>query len=299
MNSHLKTTLKEVNNFIATHNNPPEDLLENFVMELIVSNLFIPAVKGHNEITFEHMESEVGHQILPLFTDENEYGGTNELIANPISFYAEIILQCEFDGAVINPENESFFLSKDMMEGFLEDEEPDDGALPEPDELKRISQDIKNEKLLKFIRDESNFNRYDELVLILEDSVLLNVVASPEDLSQHAHDGILAALEVGGFNLSVKTSGREKYGLLFTSLDKILETYDRNSDVHHYYQIASMKNLIFYVLMNDMDGIIINPGLEEYYIPRNVLLDIYVNHKEITHNPKFYHAMHYAFLLDE
>ena len=49
--------------------------------------------------------------------------------------------------------------------------------------------------------------------------------------------------------------------------------------------------------MNDLDGIIINPALDDYYVPRNILLDIYCNHKDLIDNPKYRYGLHYAFII--
>ena len=95
MNTHLMTTIKGINNFLNTNNEPPQDLLENLVLELEVSKLYIPAIHEDDHIIFEHLESKEGIKILPLYSSKENYSGDNELTANGISYYADIILKLD------------------------------------------------------------------------------------------------------------------------------------------------------------------------------------------------------------
>ena len=298
-NKHLKSKINEINNFIKTHNNPPKDLYDAFLIELKVSKLYIPGTFGEEEVNFEHLEAENGLMVLPLFTEPEEYSGENELGNFEFSFYAEIIADCGFEGCVINPNTDEIFVSKKFTEDMRVKELPDydEDEIYDAYQLKDLAQSVKNESLVEFIRDDSNFNRFDELIELLSDSVLLNVVSSHEDLSDSAKDGILATLQVGGFNMAVKSEGMEKYGLLFTSLDAIRDTCDTEAGIHYYYQITSFDKILHVLLNHDLDGVIIDPYLNDYYIPRNVLLDIYENHPEIMFNPKYIGATFYSFLL--
>lgn len=295
-NKHLKTKINEISNFTSTHNNPPEDLFDSFVLELKVSKLHIPAVIEGDEIIFEHLESDDGITVLPLFTSPEEYEGDNELRNYEFEFYAEIIADCDFDGAVINPNTDDIFIPRKFTEDLrVKPLGETDDEIYDAYELREIASTVKNEELLSFIRDESNFNNFDGLIEVLSKSVLLNVVSSSTDLSELARDGIITTIEVGGFNLSVKSTLQEKYGLLFTSRDKIADTCDRDAGLHYYCQITSFDRILDFILKNDFDGIIINPYLEDYYVPRNVLLDIYENHPEIMNNPKYMGGTFYAF----
>ena len=298
-NKHLKSKINELINFLDTHNNPPEDLFESFILELKVSKLYIPAVFEGDEVMFEHYESDDGLMVLPLFTSPEEYDGDNELKNYEFEFYAEIIADCDFDGAVINPNSDEIFVAQKTTDTLRV--RPlakfDDDEIFDANELKEIASTVRNEKLLSFIRDESNFNNFDGLIEVLEESVLLNVVSSRTDLNNLARDGIISAIEVGGFNLAVRTNGTEKYAVLFTGLDAITDTCDTDSGIYYYCQVTSHDKILEFVLKNDLDGMVINPSLEDFYIPRNVLLDIYENHPEILSNPKYVEGTYYAFTL--
>jgi hypothetical protein len=294
-NKFLKAKIEEMNNFLKNHTRPPRDLYDSFIMELKVSRLFIAARIGDGEMDFEHYESDDGMVILPLFTQKSQYTGDKELYSYVFSFYTDIVKECEFDGIVINPDDDEFFVSREMLNDVGEEVYVNGESYGAP-ELKEIAFTVKNEELVNFISDDDNFNKYDELIGLISEAVLLNVVSSRKDLSEYARNGTLFTLEVGGFSLSVKTEGREKYALLFTSLDAIKKTCDTDAGVYFYCQITSLDKILDFILGNDLDGVILNPYLENYYVPRNVLLELYANHPEIVKNPKYLEGTYYAFM---
>ena len=297
-NMHLKSKVDEVNNFLRAHNNPPVDLFDELLLELSVSRLYLPGSFGGEEFSFEHLESEEGLMLLPLYTSPDEYSGGSDLESFEFALYAEIINDFGFEGCVINPNSDELFIPGEYTKGLMA------GQLPEADmdeaydaeKLKEIALTVKNEKLASFIRNDSNFNRFDDLISLLADSVLLNVVSSSKDLSQKAEDGIIPTLEAGGFNLTVKSEGLNRYGLLFTDIDAIKRTCDTNAGLYYYCQVTSYDMILAVLLANDLDGVIINPQTDDYYVPRHVLLDIYKNHPEIMHNPKYMGAPYQSFL---
>ena len=298
-NKHLKNKIAEIKNFTDAHNNPPADLYDAFLMELKLSRLYLPADYDHEDVDFEHLESDDGIMILPLYTAPGEYRGENELKNFGFEFFAEIIADCEFNGCVIDPNSDEFFVPSEFTETLRTQPGPDvnEDEIYDAYELKELAATVKNEELVRFIQDDSNFNRFDELIDILSRSALLNVVSSPDDLSEVVRDGILITLEVGGFSLSVKSEGMKKYGLMFTSADAIRQTCDTDAGLHYYYQITSFNKILKYILSNDLEGMIIDPYSNDYYVPRNVLIDIYQNHPEIMHNPKFMGGTFFAFEL--
>ena len=297
-NMHLKSKVDEVNNFLGAHNNPPVDLFDELLLELSVSRLYLPGSFGGEEFSFEHLESEEGLMLLPLYTSPEQYSGDSDLESFEFGLFAEIINDFGFEGCVINPNSDELFIPGEYTKGLMA------GQLPEADmdeaydaeKLKEIALTVKNEKLVNFIRNDSNFNRFDDLISLLADSVLLNVVSSSKDLSQKAEDGIIPTIEAGGFNLTVKSEGLNRYGLLFTDIDAIKRTCDTNAGLYYYCQVTSYDMILAVLLANDLDGVIINPQTDDYYVPRHVLLDIYKNHPEIMHNPKYMGAPYQSFL---
>ena len=296
-NNHLKSKIKDINNFMANNTEPPKDLFDAFVMELGVSKLLIPAVEDDEGVELEHLESDDGLTILPLYTDDEAYDDDKMLLGHHFAFYAEVVKDCEFDGAVINMGTDDMFVPANIMlplsRGY--DDFINDDDIYDPEELREIAFSIKNEELVRFIENESNFNKFSELAEKLSRATLLNVVSGPMDLGELDHDGIVSALAVGGFDLSVKTEGKEKYGLLFTSFDKIESTCDVNAGVNYLVQISSLEKILNYILGNDLDGVILNPFIDDYYIPRNVLVDLYYNHPEAVNDRKYLQGNFFAF----
>ena len=233
-----------------------------------------------------------------MYTSPEQYSGDSDIESFEFALYAEIINDSGFEGCVINPNSDELFIPGEYTKGIMA------GQLPEPDmdeaydaeKLKEIALTVKNEKLVDFIRSDSSFNRFDDLISLLADSVLLNVVSSSKNLSQKVQDGIIPTLEAGGFNLTVKSEGESRYGLLFTDIDAIKRTCDTKAGMHYYCQITSYDMILAVLLANGLDGVIINPQTDDYYVPRHVLLDIYSNHPEIMRNPKYMNAAYNSFI---
>ena len=297
-NRHLKSKVDEVNNFLRAHNNPPEDLFDELLLELEVSRLYLPGSFGGEEFSFEHLESEEGLMLLPLYTSPDEYSGDSDLESFEFGLFAEIIKEFGFEGCVINPNSDELFIPGEFTEGIMARQLPeaDMDEAYSAEELRDIALNVKNEELVNFIRSDSSFNRFDDLISLLAESVLLNVVSSSKELSPKAEDGIIPTLEAGGFNLTVKSEGESRYGLLFTDIDAIKRTCDTEAGMHYYCQITSYDMILAVLLANGLDGVIINPQTDDYYVPRHVLLDIYSNHPEIMRTPKYMNAAYHSFV---
>lgn len=273
-NYHLKRSIGDVNNFLKNSTDPPQDLFENFLLELEVSNLFLPAFFEGDEFVFPNIETDDGRLILPVFTDTDEldkYTDEYEVMANDFAFYVNLVKELNLDGIVIDCEGVELVLDNVILEKI-----PPLPLLPfceplAPEVLKDISKTVKNEELLNFIRVEENFKNFDELRPLLKASTLLNVAVSPEDISEYANNGIIFSEDVGGFGISSKTVGGENFIAMFTDFESIEKTLDVESSFY-YLQVSNLKVIVDHVLTGDLDGIILNPGLEEYMIPRNVLL---------------------------
>ena len=153
INRHLKSKVDEVNNFLRAHNNPPEDLFEELLIELEVSRLYLPGSFGGEEFSFEHLESEEGLMLLPLYTSPDEYPGDSDLESFEFGLFAEIINEFGFEGCVINPNSDELFIPGEYTEGIMSRQFPEadmDGAYS-AEELRDIALNVKNEDLVNFI----------------------------------------------------------------------------------------------------------------------------------------------------
>lgn len=282
-NTYLKKSIAEVNNFLKNSTDPPMDMYENFILELEVSTLILPGFYEGEQFVFPNIKTDDGKLLLPVFTDIDEYNkyldDEYEPIEYDFTFYINLVEELELDGIVIDCEGVELVIDSELLEKI-----PHLPLLPfceplPPQKLIEISKTVKNEELLNFIRHEDNFNNSDEIKELLKSSTLLNVAVSREDLSEYVHDGIIESLDVGGFGLSAITVGKDRYVPMFTDLDSIKKTLDVES-AYYYLQVSTLLVVVKYVLMSDLEGIMLNPGLEEYIVPRNVLLRMF-NDKDL------------------
>nr|WP_294999715.1 SseB family protein [uncultured Methanobrevibacter sp.] len=291
-NNHFKTLINQIDNFYSNNTNPPEDLFINFILELNVSNLLIPVEYDGGNITFPHIVTDEGENLLPLFTDDSEmlkYTSDFRPLENDISYYIGLVNDLGFNGIIINCESNRFCIDSDLLNHLeVADEISHDKGFDEF-KLKEIAESTSNYPLLNFIRNKNNYNNFDELVDIVKRSVLLAVVMVDDDANRQE---IIQRDDAGGFVLLTSRVGSERYALLFTGRDAIKEILDKPDSC--YYQIVNLFEVIRFILMSDMDGIIINKDLEEYYIPRNILLNIFDS--DII-NDDFSRASDYAFML--
>lgn len=291
-NNHFKTLINQIDNFYSNNTNPPEDLFINFILELNVSNLLIPVEYDGGNITFPHIVTDEGENLLPLFTDDSEmlkYTSDFRPLENDISYYIGLVNDLGFNGIIINCESNRFCIDSDLLNHLeVADEISHDHGF-DALKLKEIAESTSNYPLLNFIRNKNNYNNFDELVDIVKRSVLLAVVMVDDDANRQE---IIQRDDAGGFVLLTSRVGSERYALLFTGRDAIKEILDKPDSC--YYQIVNLFEVIRFILMSDMDGIIINKDLEEYYIPRNILLNIFDS--DII-NDDFSRASDYAFML--
>lgn len=293
-NNHLKTSINQIDNFCSNNTNPPEDMFSDFILELRVSNLLIPVIFDGDEITFPHIVTDEGQNLLPLFSDLDEfmkYKSEFFPLANELFYYVGLVNDLKLDGIIINCENERFCIDNELLSKLEPLVEIDHSKGFDEAKLKQIAETLTNGRLVSFIGDDANYNKFDALKELLRQSVLLSVVFCDEELDNG--EEMLERDAVGGFVFMTSKVGTENYGLLFTGLDAINQTIDK-SEANYRYQIANLYEVIRFILTGDMDGIIINRGREEYFIPRNILLEMFDS--DII-NADLGKASDYAFML--
>lgn len=296
-NNHLKKIIRDVANFISNSSEVPEDLLYDFINEVRVSNLIVPANIEGDYMNFKHLTLDDGSDIIGLFTDMGEFSKDSSdynPISNHFEFYVDLVKTHGFKGIVINPEIDDFFMDLDLISKIRPFKKTEYSKGYDAGELKRLGESIKNESLVEFIRNGANLRNYDGLIEKIEESTILNVVTCVESFEEHAEEGIVHVLDVGGFNLSVIDKRFEKFVALFTDKSAIVDTCDME-ECEYCYQVSDLVRVLEFVLYNDMDGAILNPGMDDYFIPRNVLLRLLDNGK--MGNPKMGRAVEYAFIL--
>jgi hypothetical protein len=160
--------------------------------------------------------------------------------------------------------------------------------------LKELALSVRNDELKMFIRNDSNFNNHEGISRLLKESILLNVIVSMEDLSPNARKGVICRNEADSFILFTQESGREDYGVVYTDVDAIV-SHQKNLDYFYYAQVTNKFNVFSFMLSRDLDGLIINPGTDDYYVPRQVLLRLL---DESLADADLENATRYAFVIE-
>lgn len=294
-NNHFKELVHQWANFLKNSSELPKDLIDTFLREVKVSNLLLPIKQNDSDNNFDHIITKDGLKFIPLFTDEDEllrYDDECISVPNEIDFYISLVDEVGYDGIVINPESDALYIDSYMLNRIEPYEEKASDKQFTGSELKKVAFEAANPELLEFISDKNNFNNYDGLIDLFVNSTLLNVVLTYDDLSGYAHDGVIAKRDVLGFGLTKSRRGDEDYVVLFTGLDPIIRSLDKSQN-YHYIQVVNLFEMIKFLLVYDMDGIILNPALEDYFIPRHVLVDIM--EKKLVDEPKYPNSFDYAF----
>ena len=296
-NKYLKSSMEEIGNFYRNNTEPPEDMYLNLLLELKVSNLLMPVMFDGQNLSFPHIEVDNGTKLLPLFTSRDElkrYSPDFDSIANEIAYYVELVNDADLDGIIIDLASDEFCIERPLLNKAPTLISPKNEGGLDASKLKEIALGEKNARLKAFIKKESNFNNYDALSRLIIDSVLLNVVVSEEDLTGFARDGIIARDETNAFTLYTTKSGREHYGAIYTDIEAVRQFHD-TLDYFYYVQVTNKYNVFNFILSHDFDGFILNPGTDDYFIPRQVILRIM---DEDLMNPDLASATRYAFVVD-
>ena len=299
-NNHLKLAIQEFQKYLDNDEDAPQEVFIDLMNELNVSNLIIPGNIEDSSLNFENLISEDDDScVIPLFSDDDEfikcYGEDYEMNPIPCEFdyIIELVENLNFEGILINLESEDFFIESELLTSYpfsrIEDDTETEGY--EAKMLFETAKEAKNESLLEFIR--SGNDQFEALMNELQNAALLNVVSSDESLDGLASEGIISAEDADGFEMCTTTIGEDEFGILFTDIDAIRQT--KGDDANYYAQIALLDDFFDYVLTSDMEGIIINPGKDDYVIPRSFILDAYGG---LTYsNPDFKKAIDYAFII--
>ena len=101
-------------------------------------------------------------------------------------------------------------------------------------------------------------------------SDIFKVVLSKDDLSGKAENGVISLHGVGQLPTATTLRASQNYALLYSSVDEILL---KDNPMHPYLQIVNMPELINQVLLDDLDGIVLNENTQNITIPRELLLN--------------------------
>lgn len=270
--------------------------MDDLLAELQFSTLLLPMDIENGTFSFPLLETEE-KMYAPVFTDIYEYNKIDfpedfTLIPYEFDFYLTLLDE-KIDGIVIDAEGERFPLIKEFQNiikpNHIFDYDPQVFTL---NEIKQMKDSVNNEELEEFLKDESNWWDYEGLMELLLKSDLFTVVLSEEDISSKAENGVISLHDGEILPTALMAKATEQYVLIYTKEDEVMF---KNNPMHPYLQIVNLPELINRLLLDDLDGIILNENSQNITIPRKFLLNFMKDFK----SPNVDKYDDYAFVLDE
>ena len=290
---HLRVVIEDI---YANDNRLNEDLALKLVNEFRYSNLYIAARKENdtmNFITYEYNDLK----LTALFTDHDEFRKFHheediQLLQNSFELYQNILKTTDFDGYILNPASERYLFTKEFIltitnipkTNFYTTDAYSAG------ELLDIYRNVDNRYLEEYISNPKNVGDYEMLFERLANSTILTLMVSDMEFDNDIIDlrqtGPVAGMytdKVGGI-----------YVTIFSSTDRIRHV---NTSKFKYAQLVNLAMLVNYVLVEDLDGIVLNPESDKVLIPRSVLLRYSLGFERYANDAKLCEALYYMFAL--
>ena len=249
-----------------------EEDLELLFKEIEFSTLLLPTNVENDILAFPTIDFD-GEILIPVFTDVYEYEKVDfienfTLIPNPFDFYLNLF-DDGVDGIIIDVEG----IKLPIPSEFKDAVEPDqifnqDMHFHTIDEVRQVRSQVNNSELEEFLQDESNFWDIEKLLNILTGSDVFAVGLSREDLSTDSNEDIIHIDEPLAKATSRNTS--QSYALIYSSENEIKP---KNNPLYAYSQLINFPFFARQVLLDDLDGIILNENSQNITIPREFLFD--------------------------
>lgn len=296
---HLRVVIEDI---YSNNNELSEDLTLRLIHEFRYSNLYIPAKKEDFTLNFIIYEDDNGVKLTPLFTDPDEFNKffkseeDIELMQNSFELYQNILKTSDIEGYILNPASEKYVFSKEFILSIKN--------IPKTnfystnaytiDELKQI-RNSKNEDLERFIENPLNVGNYEALFERLASSRLLTLMVSDVDLSAKARDGVISMIDSGPLAQMYTDNVGGVYATIFSSENKIREV---DTKQFKYSQVVNLAMLVNFVLAEDMEGIVLNPGSDDVLIPRVTLLRYSLGFEKFANDEKLCDTIYYMFQIE-
>lgn len=303
-NKHFSYLLEHAKLYLDDDEEIPGELLIHIFGELRVSNLIIPAAEQDDEFIFENVNFEEDNtSYLPLFTNLEEYNkhilvdSEFEPLSNDFELYREIIEESGLDGIIINIEGINITFDNEFISQIPETEPvtfSDEKPAYTKEELKELFETASNGDLVKLMKKRGK--DLEEVMVELSNSCMLNPIISDEPLDEFAENGIIKCSDVGGFNLYIIDEEPIRLAMIFTSKGEMLK-FIQDTDSNCYGQITVLTELFDFILRNDIDGVVINPATQNYYLLREEIISQARGIELIAEDDRFRDALDYAFTL--
>jgi len=292
---HLRTVIEDI---YSNGNEVTESLLSRLINEFRYSNLYIPAKRENGRLNFIIYDDE-DLKITPLFTDLDEFhkfykSADIEVLNNSFELYQNILKTSDIEGYILNPASEKYLFKKEFILAIKNIPKTNfysTNAYSE-DELKAIMKSLDNEELEGFISNPQNIGDYEALFERLSNSRLLAAMISENDLAAYMKDGVINQQSTGPLATMYMDNVGGSYAALFTSESKIKDVNVRG---YKYSQLVNLATLVNFVLCEDMEGIILNPGSDNVLISRLNLLMYSLGFERFANDERLCESMYYLF----
>lgn len=292
--NHLRVVIEDI---YANDNRLNENLALKLVNEFRYSNLYIAARKENdtlNFITYEYNDLK----LTALFTDHDEFHKFHheediQLLQNSFELYQNILKTTDFDGYILNPASEKYLFTKEFILTITNIPKTNFYTTDaySASELLDIYRNVDNRYLEEYISNPKNVGDYEMLFERLANSTILTLMVSDLEFENDMIDlreiGPVAGMytdKVGGI-----------YVTIFSSTDRIRQV---NTSKFKYAQLVNLAMLVNYVLVEDLDGIVLNPDSDNVLIPRSVLLRYSLGFERYANDARLCEALYYMFSLD-
>ncbi|MBQ2831179.1 SseB family protein [Methanobrevibacter sp.] len=291
MHKHLRVVIEDI---YLNNNEITESLLLKLINEFRYSNLYIPAKREDGTLNFIIYEDD-GIKITPLFTDLDEFrkffkGEDIEALSNSFELYRNVLKTSEIEGYILNPASEKYLFKKEFILS-IENVPKTSFYSSNPyskEELKAMFDSIDNASLEEFIEKGHNIGDYESLFERLSNSdilaLMLSDIAFDDEIIDMQRTGPVAGMymdNVGG-----------TYATIFSSREKMTSV---NAPKHKYAQLINLATLVNFVLSEDMDGIVLNPGTDNVLIPRSELLKYSLGFERYANDERLSNSIYYIF----
>lgn len=294
---HLRVVLEDI---YLNDNKLTKDLLLRLINEFRYSNLYIPAQRDDFSLNFIIYE-DGDRKLTPLFTDAEEFRkffkdtDDIELMQNSFELYRNVLMTSDLDGYILNPATEKYVFDKDFVLDIKNIPKTNFYTTDtySKEQIKELK-DSKNPDLEAFIENRSNIGDYEPLFELMSRSTLLTLMISDIDLSSKAENGIVSLMDCGPVAQMYTDNVGGVYATIFSSEEKLKEV---STDRFRYSQVINLAMLVNFVLTEDMDGIVLNPGTDNVLIPRATLLRYSLGFEKYANDGKLSNSIYYMFLL--
>lgn len=290
---HLRVVIEDI---YANGNRLNENLALKLVNEFRYSNLYIAARKENdtlNFITYEYNDMK----LTALFTDHDEFRKFHheediQLLQNSFELYQNILKTTDFDGYILNPASEKYLFTKEFIltitnipkTNFYTTDAYSAG------ELLDIYRNVDNRYLEEYISNPKNVGDYEMLFERLANSTILTLMVSDMEFD----NDIIDLREIGPVAGMYTDKVGGVYVTIFSSTDRIRHV---NTSKFKYAQLVNLAMLVNYVLVEDLDGIVLNPDSDNVLIPRSVLLRYSLGFERYANDARLCEALYYMFAL--